>query len=152
MTTIPSLFDFHKTIDPFTIGFDKFFTDLEDVAKTVAKNVPSYPPYNIKQVKDNKYVIEMAVAGFAKSDIEVTLEGNKLVIKGSASENDAKEGENFLFRGIAARNFQRSFTLADKVEIKDAELVNGMLKVWLESLVKTQEAVKKIAVKGGDEK
>ena len=152
MTTIPSLFDFHKTIDPFTIGFDKFFTDLEDVAKNVAKNVPSYPPYNIKQVKDNKYVIEMAVAGFAKSDIEVTLEGNKLVIKGSASEDDSKNNENFLFRGIAARNFQRSFTLADKVEIKDAELVNGMLKVWLESLVKTQDAVKKITVKGGDEK
>jgi molecular chaperone IbpA len=152
MTNLPSFFDIHKTLDPFTIGFDKFFTDLEDVAKNVAKNVPSYPPYNIKQVKDNKYVIEMAVAGFAKSDIEVTLEGNKLVIKGLASENDNKEDENFLFRGIAARNFQRSFTLADKVEIKDAELVNGMLKVWLESLVKTQDAIKKIAVKGGDEK
>jgi molecular chaperone IbpA len=145
-TLLPSLFDFHKTLDPFTVGYDKFFKDIEEVTKNVTKNVPSYPPYNIKQVKDNKYVIEMAVAGFAKSDIEVTLEGNKLVIKGSTEDN-AIEEENYLFKGIANRAFQRTFTLADKIEIKDAELVNGMLKVWLESLVKTQDAIKKIAIK-----
>jgi molecular chaperone IbpA len=149
MTTslLPSLFDFHKTLDPFTVGYDKFFKDIEDITKTVAKNVPSYPPYNIKQVKDNKYVIEMAVAGFAKSDIEVTLEGNKLVIKGSTEDSDVEDTESYLFKGIANRNFQRTFTLADKIEIKDAELVNGMLKVWLESLVKTQDAIKKITIK-----
>jgi molecular chaperone IbpA len=149
MTTslLPSLFDFHKTLDPFTVGYDKFFKDIEEVTKNVAKNVPSYPPYNIKQVSKNKYVIEMAVAGFAKSDIEVTLEGNKLVIKGSAQENDAKEEESFLFKGIANRNFTRAFTLADKIEIKDAEMVNGMLRVWLENFVQTQDAIKKIAIK-----
>ena len=148
MTTslLPSLFDFHKSLDPFTVGYDKFFKDVEDIAKTVAKNVPAYPPYNIKQVKDNKYVIEMAVAGFAKSDIEVTLEGNKLVIKG-ATVDSSDDADNFIYKGIANRSFQRSFTLADKIEIKDAELVNGMLKVWLESLVKTQDAVKKISIK-----
>ncbi len=149
MTTslLPSLFDYHKALDPFTVGYDKFFKDIEEVTKNVVKNVPSYPPYNIKQVKDNKYVIEMAVAGFAKSDIEVTLEGNKLVIKGSTEDNAAEETDNYLFKGIANRSFTRSFTLADKIEIKDAELVNGMLKVWLESLVKTQDAIKKIAIK-----
>jgi molecular chaperone IbpA len=146
-TTLPSLFDFHKTLDPFTVGYDRFFTDLEDIAKSVAKNVPSYPPYNIKQIKDDKYVIELAVAGFAKQDIEITLEGNKLVIKGNAKENDIEENENFIFKGIANRGFQRTFTLADKIEIKDAEMVNGMLKVWLESLVKTNDAIKKIAIK-----
>ena len=146
-TTIPSLFDFHKTLDPFTVGFDKFYTDLEDIAKTVSKATPSYPPYNIKQVKDNKYVIELAVAGFAKQDIEVTLEGNKLVIKGNAKDNDIEEDENFIFKGIANRGFTRSFTLADKIEIKNAEMVNGMLKVWLESLVQTNDAIKKIAIK-----
>lgn len=146
-TTLPSLFDFHKTLDPFTVGFDKFYTDLEDIAKTVSKAAPSYPPYNIKQVKDNKYVIELAVAGFAKQDIEVTLEGNKLVIKGSAKDNDIEEDENFIFKGIANRGFTRSFTLADKIEIKNAEMVNGMLKVWLESLVQTNDAIKKIAIK-----
>jgi molecular chaperone IbpA len=149
MTTslLPSLFDFHKTLDPYTVGFDKFFKDIEEVTKTVQKAVPSYPPYNIKQVSKNKYVIEMAVAGFAKSDIEVTLEGNKLVIKGSAQENDINEEENFLFKGIANRNFTRAFTLADKIEIGQAEMVNGMLRVWLESLVQTQDTIKKIAIK-----
>lgn len=149
MTTslLPSLFDFHKTLDPYTVGFDKFFKDIEEVTKTVQKAVPSYPPYNIKQVSKNKYVIEMAVAGFAKSDIEVTLEGNKLVIKGSAKENDINEEENFLFKGIANRNFTRAFTLADKIEIGQAEMVNGMLRVWLENLVQTQDTIKKIAIK-----
>jgi molecular chaperone IbpA len=149
MTTslLPSIFDFHKTLDPYTVGFDKFFKDIEEVTRTVQKAVPSYPPYNIKQVSKNKYVIEMAVAGFAKSDIEVTLEGNKLVIKGSAKENDINEEESFLFKGIANRNFTRAFTLADKIEIGQAEMVNGMLKVWLESLVQTQDTIKKIAIK-----
>jgi molecular chaperone IbpA len=149
MTTslLPSLFDFHKTLDPFTVGYDKFFKDIEEVTKNVTKNVPSYPPYNIKQVSKNKYVIEMAVAGFAKSDIEVTLEGNKLVIKGSAKEDELKEEENFLFKGIANRNFARSFTLADKIEIGQAEMVNGMLRVWLENLVQTQDTIKRITIK-----
>lgn len=149
MTTslLPSLFDFHKTLDPFTVGYDKFFKDIEEVTKNVAKNVPSYPPYNIKQVSKNKYVIEMAVAGFAKSDIEITLEGNKLVIKGAAKEEELKENENFLFKGIANRNFTRSFTIADKIEIGQAEMVNGMLRVWLENLVQTQDTIKKIAIK-----
>lgn len=144
---IPSLFDFHKTLDPFTVGYDKFFKDIEEVTKNVTKNVPSYPPYNIKQVSKNKYVIELAVAGFAKSDIEVTLEGNKLVIKGSTKEDELKEEENFLFKGIANRNFTRSFTLADKIEIGQAEMVNGMLKVWLENLVQAQDTIKRIAIK-----
>ena len=149
MTTnlLPSLFDFHKSLDPFTVGYDKFFKDIEEVTKNVAKNVPSYPPYNIKQVSKNKYVIEMAVAGFAKSDIEVTLEGNKLVIKGAAKEDELKEEENFLFKGIANRNFSRSFTLADKIEIGQAEMVNGMLRVWLENLVQAQDTIKRIAIK-----
>jgi molecular chaperone IbpA len=91
----------------------------------------------------------MAVAGFAKTDIEVTLEGNKLVIKGAAKEDDV-EDKNYIFKGIANRNFVRQFTLADKIEIKDAEIVNGMLKVWLENLVKAQDAIKKISIKGGE--
>lgn len=149
MTTslLPSLFDFHKTLDPFTVGYDKFFKDIEEVTKNVTKNVPSYPPYNIKQVSKNKYVIEMAVAGFAKSDIEITLEGNKLVIKGAAKENELKEDENFLFKGIANRDFTRSFTIADKIEIGQAEMVNGMLRVWLENLVQTQDTIKRITIK-----
>lgn len=149
-TTINALFpqlkSLSKSLDPFTIGFDDVLNQIQELSDGVSKAVPGFPPYNIKQVKDNKYVIEMAVAGFAKTDIEVTLDGNKLVIKGNASEEDLPE-DNYIFKGIATRNFTRQFTLADKVEIKDAEIVNGMLKVWLENYVKAQDAVKKIAIK-----
>ncbi len=147
--TLTSLFPSRTAFEPFTIGFDKLFDQLNETATTIAKNSPNWPPYNIKKVKDNKYVIEMAVAGFAKSDIEVTVEGNKLVIKGESQDNEA---ENYIFKGIANRAFQRTFTIADKVEIKDAEMVNGMLRVWLENLYQTQETVKKIAIKDTDSK
>ena len=108
------------------IGFDTLLDRFREASEGLPK-IPSYPPYNIKQIKDNKYVIEMAVAGFAKNDIEVTLEGNKLVIKGAAKDEELPE--NYIFKGIAGRNFERTFTLADKIEIKDAEIANGMLKV-----------------------
>lgn len=143
-----SLFPQLRTLEPFTVGFDKLFDQLQEVSSNMTKNAPNWPPYNIKQVKDNKYVIEMAVAGFGKSDIEVTLDGNKLVIKGESKD---AEDENYIWKGIANRAFQRTFTLNDKIEIKDAELTNGMLKVWLENMVKAQDAIKKIAVKTKDE-
>jgi molecular chaperone IbpA len=137
------LFNF-KRFDPFTVGFTDVFEELEKVSKQVQK-AATYPPYNIKRIDDSKYVIELAVAGFAKSDVEVTLEGNKLVVKGVA--NDEEAPENYLFKGIANRGFTREFTLADKVEIENAELINGMLKIGLANMVKVQDAVKKIAVK-----
>ena len=141
----PHLETLHKSLDPFSVGFDDVLQQLVDVSSQATKAIPGYPPYNIKQVKDNKYVIEMAVAGFGKTDIEVTLDGNKLVIKGAVVEGD--DADNYIFKGIANRNFTRQFTLADKIEIKDAEIANGMLKVWLENIVKAQDAVKKIAIK-----
>jgi molecular chaperone IbpA len=131
-------------IQPFTVGFNDTLELMREAATAAAAKAVSYPPYNIKQVKENKFVIEMAVAGFAKTDIEMTLEGNKLVIKGLAKDD---ESEDYLYKGIANRAFERTFTLNDKVEIKDAEMVNGMLKVWLENMVKVQDAVKKISIK-----
>lgn len=138
-----TLFPSRSSLEPFTVGFEKMLDQLAEASNNIAKNAPNWPPYNIKQVSDNKYVIEMAVAGFAKSDIEVTLEGNKLVVKGASKEEET----DYLFKGIANRAFLRSFTIADKVEIKDAELVNGMLKIWLENMYQQQNFFKKIDVK-----
>ena len=149
MTYLTPMFDFRK-LDPFAVGFDEVFKDLQEMTKNTAKHLTAYPPYNIRQIKDNKYVIEMAVAGFAKTDIEITLEGNNLVVKGSAKELDLEEG-TFIHKGIANRNFTREFKLADKIEIKDAELANGMLKIWLENMIKAQELVKKIPLVSKDE-
>ena len=142
------LFSFRK-FDPFSIGFGDVFNELESMSRAVAK-AATYPPYNIKQVKDNKFVIEMAVAGFAKADIEITLEGNKLVVKGNTQE-DKETVQDFLYRGIANRNFTREFKLADKVEIQNAELVNGMLKIGLQNMVKVQDQIKKIPLVSKDE-
>ena len=135
-----------KQFDPFSIGFDRVLADIQEINDLASKQIQKYPPYNIKQVNDKKWVIEMAVAGFAKSDIELTLDGNKLVVSGSAKEDDSEAG-TYVHKGIANRDFSHTFKLADKVEIGNAELVNGMLKVWLESLVKTQDNIKKIAIK-----
>lgn len=145
MTYIKDVFgnDLFGKLQPFTIGFDETMNMLRQTAEQAQKAV-GYPPYNIKQVKENKYVIEMAVAGFAKTDLEITMDGNKLLVKGSTKDDS---GEEFLYKGIANRAFERAFTLNDKVEIKDAELVNGMLKIWLENIVKTQDAIKKIGIK-----
>ena len=140
--------DFGK-MQSFTVGFNDTLELMREAATAAATKAVSYPPYNIKQVKENKYVIEMAVAGFAKSDIEMTLEGNKLVIKAAAKDDDEEE---YLFKGIANRGFERTFTLADKVEIQDAEMMNGMLKIWLENMVKVQDAVKKITIKEKEDK
>ena len=92
----------------------------------------------------------MAVAGFAQSDIEITLEGNKLVIKGNSQDDDTQV-DNFLYKGIANRNFTREFKLADKVEIQNAELVNGMLKIGLQNMVRVQDQIKKIPLVSKDE-
>ena len=129
------------------IGFDDTINMLQSAAKDIQKYTPSYPPYNIKQVKENKYVIEMAVAGFSKTDIEITLEGNKMIVKGATKDD---EDETYLHKGIANRAFERQFTLADKVEIKDAEIANGMLRVWLENMITAQDAIKKIGIKSKD--
>ena len=135
---------FGKDLFPFTVGFDKTFDTLRTLAENGAKAV-GYPPYNIKKIEDDKYVIEMAVAGFSQADIEVTLEGNKLSISGDIK--NATEESNYLYQGIANRGFNRTFTLGDKIEIKDAEIVNGMLRIWFDNMMKAQDMVKKIAVK-----
>lgn len=147
MNGITNLFDFHK-FDPFAVGFNDVFKDLQEMSKNL--KAVNYPPYNIKQVKENKYVIEMAVAGFSKSDIEITLEGNKLVIKGNTLDNDALD--NFIFKGIANRNFTREFKINDKIEIENAELTNGMLKIWLQNMITAQDMIKKIPLISKEEK
>jgi molecular chaperone IbpA len=150
MLNINDLKAFHKTFDPFSVGF---FDDLDSLAHLAARNLPKYPPYNIKQVSADKFVIEMAVAGFSKSDIELTLKGNSLVVSGNIAEDKSNDElkDKYLYKGIADRNFNHEFKIADKVEIKDAELVNGMLKIWLQNMVKAQDMVKKISIKAKDE-
>lgn len=134
-----------KDFDKFFVGFDDQFNRLSKLHDDLTKNIPNYPPYNIKKTGDNTYVIELAVAGFARQDIEIELADGKMVVKGNVQSDE--ESESFLFKGIAARNFTRSFALDDQVEVKDAEMINGMLKVFLERVIPEHKKPKKIEVK-----
>lgn len=134
-----------KDFDKFFVGFDDQFNKIAKIHDDLTKNIPNYPPYNIKKTGDNTYVIELAVAGFAKQDIEIELADGKMLIKGN-TQNDETE-DNFLFKGIAARNFTRTFALDDQIEIQDAELMNGMLKVFLERIIPEHRKPKKVEIK-----
>ena len=127
----PTLFS--KDLDKFFVGYDKVFDNLREFHDQVAKNIPNYPPYNIKKTDDNQYVIEMAVAGFGKSDIVIETEGDKLVIKGNAEQSE--DDNDTLYQGLALRPFTRMFTLNDQVEVKNAEMINGLLRISLERLI-----------------
>jgi molecular chaperone IbpA len=133
-----------KDMDRYLVGFDDTFNKLSKLHDDFTKNIPNYPPYNIKKVEDNKYAIEIAVAGFSKSEIEIEFVNDKLIVKGNA-EDDSNALE-WLHKGIAARNFTRTFMLNDHVEIKNASLVNGMLKIALEKIIPEHKKPKKIEV------
>lgn len=111
---------------PFLLGFDHFERLLDRVAKTSPEG---YPPYNIEQVGENGLRITLAVAGFSEDDLAVTLEDNQLVIRGRQGADD--ENRVFLHRGIAARQFQRAFVLAEGIEVAGAALASGLLHVDL---------------------
>ena len=137
---MPSAF---KDFDKFFVGFDDTYNRLSKLHDGVTKHIPNYPPYNIRKVEDNKYIIELAIAGFSTSDIEITIEDNKLIISGRAND----DGENFLLKGIANRAFTRTFALDDHIEINDAAMLNGMLRIALERIIPEHKKPKKIEVK-----
>jgi molecular chaperone IbpA len=133
-----------KDFDKFFVGFDDQFNRLAKMHDDLTKNVPNYPPFNIKKTSENKYVVEMAVAGFTKQELEIEFADDKLIVKGKANEdNTALE---WLHKGIATRNFTHTFALNDQVEIKGAELINGMLKIALERIIPEHKKPQKIDI------
>jgi len=152
MTFVKDVFgrDMFKDFDKLYVGFDDQFNKMAKIHDDLTKSIPNYPPYNIKKTGDNTYVIEVAVAGFAKQDIEIELDNGKMIIKGNVQ--NAEEEETFLFKGIANRAFTRAFTLEDQIEVKDAEMFNGMLKVFLERIIPEHKKPKKIEVKDSEVK
>jgi len=112
---------------PFLLGFDQ----LEQVFDHVSKNAgEGYPPYNIEQISDATIRISLAVAGFFRQDLTISLEGNQLIIRGK--QQDDSDQKTYLHRGIAARQFVRKFVLVDGMEVHDAHMENGLLHVDLE--------------------
>lgn len=150
-------------IDPFVwhgfsnltknfIGSDSVLRKMRELSSdAIAQAKLSYPPYNIRKIDDTKYVVEIALAGFGKQDIEIELLYNKLVVKGNvaSTDNNNNNDKNYIFRGIANRAFTRQFTLADSVVVKDAGFINGMLKIWLEHIIPEENKPHKIEINDG---
>ena len=127
---------------PFLLGFERLEQLLERTAKS---GVDGYPPYNIEQSNEDKLRITLAVAGFSRDELNVTVEDRQLIIRGKQSENGDK---NFLHRGIAARQFQRAFVLAEGIEVTGASLENGLLRIDLER-PKSNTIVRTIDIQAG---
>ena len=114
-----------------TVGFDRFFSLLD---QATADGSPGYPPYNIERTGENTYRISVAVSGFSQSELSIVAKENTLTIKGEKTANENENGTDkseVLYRGIAARAFERAFQLADFVQVKSASLENGLLHVDL---------------------
>ena len=133
---------------PVSVGFDNVFDHFEQMFEgDMLSSMPSFPHYNIVKTDKNKYDIEIALAGYSKKDIEVNLEEGVLSIKSKKEEKeDTKDGE-VLHKGIAKRYFSKSFTIADDVEVKGAELKDGLLKVSLEKIIPESKKLKTISIK-----
>jgi len=127
---------------PLLLGFDQFERTLDRVSKMSAEG---YPPYNIEEVGENKLRISLAVAGFREEDLSVRIENKQLVIRGKQQEDDTRI---YLHRGIAARQFQRSFVLAEGIEVTDAHLDNGLLHIDLIRPLEDEES-RTIEIKSG---
>lgn len=128
---------------PFLLGFDQLERLVE---RTARSGNDGYPPYNIEQASENAFRITLAVAGFREEDLAITVEDRQLVIRGRAAE-DEKE-RVFLHRGIAARQFQRSFVLAEGVEVAGAVLENGLLHIDLKRAL-PEQVVQTISIRKG---
>lgn len=115
------------------IGFDTMFDQLERRFANQVQN--NYPPHNIIRTGENTYLIEIAVAGFGKDEVSVSLENNELSIKGEKAEVDETAEIQYLHRGLASRNFVRVFPLAEHIEVKGAEIKDGILTVKLERII-----------------
>jgi molecular chaperone IbpA len=141
-----------KDFDKFFVGFEDTAAQMQKLHDDLTKNIPNYPPYNIRKNGENSYTIEVAVAGFGESEIDIEIDGGKLIVKGNVASTDDEVEDNFLFKGIATRAFTRAFAIDDQIEVKNAELFNGMLRIALERLVPEQKKPKKIVVKSKGEK
>ena len=122
---------------PFLLGFDQFERTIDRISKLSSD---TYPPYNIEQISQNSLRITVAVAGFKKNELDVSLEGNQLQIRGIKKEDERER--IFIHRGIATRQFQRNFVLADGIEVKEASMDDGLLFVDLTQPINNDQSVK----------
>lgn len=133
--------------------FDRFFVGFEPLLRQIT-DTTKYPPYNIKKIDENKFMIELAVAGFDKNDLDVAVDGQALVIKGRVHRGEQAEKDSnnevtwpaVLYNGLAFRPFEKKFTLANNVEVDGVQLSNGILRVYLVKIVPEKEKARRIEI------
>jgi molecular chaperone IbpA len=128
------------------VGFDRLFNELN--REFANSKSTGYPPYNVAEINSDEWMISIAVAGFGMDNLDITLDKNTLTVEGTAPGGD--EEVKYLHKGIGGRNFRRQFTLAEHIEVKDAELKNGILNIHLVRNVPEALQPKKIAIKTVD--
>lgn len=128
-----------------TLGFERFFDDVERLLSSdIQKATTSFPPHNILKLDESRYVVELAVAGFTKDEIEITVQDGTLTIKGEKQDKETEA--TYLHRGIGTRSFTKSLTVADTIEVKGAEFKDGILKIGLENIIPEHKKPRKIEI------
>lgn len=133
-------------LEPFFLGFDDSFNKLMGLRNDLNKHISSYPPYNIRKFSDSEFELQFAIAGFDKRDIKVTVNNGKLTVSGTMSDIEG-DGVEYLHKGIATRSFSSTFALGEHVEVEEAEVDNGLLKVRVKKYVPKHLQPKEITVK-----
>ena len=130
----------------FSVGFDSMFDRRESVFDFNTANNTNYPPYNIRREGDEKYFIELEIAGLKEDDLEVQLQSQILTIRSKKENSGSEENTNYVHRGIAKRQFEREFTLSDDIVVKGCDLTNGMLTIELERIIPEEKRARLIPI------
>ena len=131
-----------------TLGFERFFSDVERLLKEDPhqSKAVNFPPHNIIKLDDNRYVVELAIAGFTKDEIEISVEEGNLMVKGEKKDKDTNI--NYVHRGIGTRSFTKTFTVADTIEVRGAEFKDGILRIGLENIIPDHKKPRKVEIGG----
>lgn len=144
-----SAFDF----SPFrrtTVGFDRLFDMLENTG--MGQTQENYPPFDLIKLGDNDFRIELAVAGFKRDEIDITAQQNVLIVTGKKKDESEGKGSDYIYRGIATRSFERRFALADHIQVRGADLKDGLLSIELVREIPEAMKPRKIDISGGSER
>jgi len=145
MTT--STLSLFNKLRPVSVGFDSVFDHFESMFNDSPSLHTNYPPYDIVKTDEHSYVIELAVAGFSKKDIAVTVENGVLTVESDREGNAESSGEEIIHRGISKRYFKKSFSISDDVEIRGAELKDGLLRISMEKIIPESRKRKEISIR-----
>jgi len=129
-----------------TLGFDTILADLDRLTRSQRAEVDKYPPHNIIKINDYEYIVELSVSGFSKDDIDVMVDNNLLSIKGDKSKENVDNNYQYIHKGIATRSFSKSIKLLDTVEVKSAEIVDGILRIYLVNVIPESKMPRKIEI------